>query len=66
MPRGRKRKIAVFVPQPWIPNTSSEDEHDHDHRVDDHDHRVDDQQGADVPDQVMDGKSYLKIHDLIK
>ena len=25
MPRGRKRKIA-FVPQPWIGNSSSEDE----------------------------------------
>ena len=28
MPRGRKRKISVFVPQPWIHNTSSEDEHE--------------------------------------
>ena len=27
MPRGRKRK-NVFVPQPWIPNSSSEDEHE--------------------------------------
>lgn len=26
MPRGRKRKITAFVPQPWIHNTSSEDE----------------------------------------
>ena len=26
MPRGRKRKIS-FVPIPWIPNSSSEDEH---------------------------------------
>ena len=26
MPRGRKRK-NVFVPIPWIPNSSSEDEH---------------------------------------
>ena len=26
MPRGRKRKIAKFVPQPWIHNSSSEDE----------------------------------------
>ena len=26
MPRGRKRKIASFVPPPWIPNSSSEDE----------------------------------------
>ena len=25
MPRGRKRK---FVPRPWIPNSSSEDDHD--------------------------------------
>lgn len=28
MPRGRKRKFQ-FVPQPWIPNTSSEDEDHH-------------------------------------
>ena len=27
MPRGRKRKITEFVPPPWIPNSSSEDEH---------------------------------------
>ena len=26
MPRGRKRKFQ-FVPQPWIHNSSSEDEH---------------------------------------
>ena len=26
MPRGRKRKNQVFVPQPWIPNSSSEGE----------------------------------------
>ena len=26
MPRGRKRKVE-FVPQAWIPNSSSEDEH---------------------------------------
>lgn len=26
MPRGRKRKVE-FVPRPWIPNSSSEDEH---------------------------------------
>lgn len=26
MPRGRKRK-NVFIPRPWIPNSSSEDEH---------------------------------------
>ena len=26
MPRGRKRK-SVFIPRPWIPNSSSEDEH---------------------------------------
>ena len=35
MPRGRKRK-NVFVPMPWIPNSSSEDEH----------------QGLQVPDDV--------------
>ena len=28
MARGRKRKNANFIPRPWIPNTSSEDEHD--------------------------------------
>lgn len=27
MPRGRKRKIAEFIPRAWIPNSSSEDEH---------------------------------------
>lgn len=27
MPRGRKRKNASFIPRPWIPNSSSEDEH---------------------------------------
>ena len=27
MPRGRKRKFQ-FVPRPWIPNSSSEDEHE--------------------------------------
>ena len=27
MPRGRKRKVTAFVPQPCIPNSSSEDEH---------------------------------------
>lgn len=27
MPRGRKRKIAEFIPRPWIHNSSSEDEH---------------------------------------
>ena len=27
MPRGRKRKIGNFIPRPWIPNSSSEDEH---------------------------------------
>ena len=27
MPRGRKRKTTEFIPQPWIPNSSSEDEH---------------------------------------
>ena len=26
MPRGRKRKIQSFVPQPWIHNSSSEGE----------------------------------------
>lgn len=26
MPRGRKRR-NVFIPMPWIPNSSSEDEH---------------------------------------
>ena len=26
MPRGRKRKLQ-FVPRPWIPNSSSEDDH---------------------------------------
>ena len=29
MPRGRKRKVT-FVPQPWIHNSSSEDEHRND------------------------------------
>ena len=27
MPRGWKRKIIEFVPQNWIPNSSSEDEY---------------------------------------
>ena len=27
MPRGRKRKVSEFVPRPWIPNSSSEDEY---------------------------------------
>ena len=30
MPRGRKRRISAFVPQAWIPNSSSEDEYGRD------------------------------------
>lgn len=51
MARGRKRKRSFFVPQPWIHNSSSEDEH-RDHGG----HQGHGAQGNDVLDNLPDGK----------